>query len=528
MRRFFARAVFLLKLAACLAVVSAAERSDAALRNRYSFTTDATDSIAGQNGILIGSNGSFTGGQLVLANTGQGSQDPGADGAYLDLPNGIISSAAAAGTSGALTVEMWLTMQTNRDWAAAFSAGNSINGEGTADCCNDDQPYIQIIPRSGDSGQGNDFRVTTNSYGGSEGWVDDNGAGNGTDLTVGKKEHVVAVFDQSAGAPGNVTVYRNGSLVGTSPIAANLNLSTFKRANNTGGDVNIWLGRSQWPDSLAAASYDELRIYSHALTAQEALVDAVFGPDVVGATGIPSIEVNKLTGAITLKNNATAPLKLEYYSITSAAGALKTSSWSSLDDQNYNAIDGNDAGTAAGDSPGEGWDEAGGSNTHQLIEYFLGLNGSVLAPNAALNLGNAYNPALFAGANGDLVFQFAVPGVPDGSLFTAPVIYVNTLLPGDYNHNGVVDAGDYVVWRKTLGQTGSGLNADGDNNGVVNGDDYAVWRANFGVGSGSASVLASAAVPEPAALALIGLLGVSVLACRGAKLAQCSLGSSCS
>ena len=81
MRRFFARAVFLLKLAACLAVAFAAERCDAALRNRYSFTTDATDSIAGQNGILIGSNGSFTGGQLVLANTGQGSQDPGADGA---------------------------------------------------------------------------------------------------------------------------------------------------------------------------------------------------------------------------------------------------------------------------------------------------------------------------------------------------------------------------------------------------------------------------------------------------------------
>ncbi len=26
--------------------------------------------------------------------------------------------------------------------------------------------------------------------------------------------------------------------------------------------------------------------------------------------------------------------------------------------------------------------------------------------------------------------------------------------PGDYNHNGTTDAADYVVWRKTLGQTG--------------------------------------------------------------------------
>lgn len=509
MRRRFSKLGSKSIAAALVVAVLTASHAHAALRNRYSFTTDATDSIGGQNGVLMGTNGSFSGGQLVLANTGQGSQNPGTDGAFLDLPNGVVSSAAAAGTSGVVTVEMWITMQANRDWAAAFTAGNSINGENTSDCCNDDQPYIQIIPRTGDGAQGNDLRVTTNSYGGAEGFVDDQGAGNGTDLTIGRKEHVVAVFDQSAGMPGNVTVYRNGTSMGTSPMAANLNLNNFQRADASGGDVNVWLGRSQWPDSLVAASYDELRIYSHALTADDALADMVFGPDVVGATAIPSIEVNKSTGAITLKNNAAAPVKLEYYSIASAAGALKTSTWSSLDDQNYNAVDGSDVGSTPGDTPGEGWDEAGGSNANQLIELFLGAAGSTLAPNATLNLGSAYNTSIFGGANGDLVFKF---GVLNGSLVTAPVTYVSTGVAGDYNHNGVVDAADYVVWRKTLGQTGAGLAADGDNNGTVNSADYAIWRGNFGLSGSGAGVGNSATVPEPAtisivALSLMGIIG---------------------
>lgn len=504
MRRILSQ-LGLLLTTATIAVATLGPQAEAALRNRYSFTTDATDSVGGQNGTLFGTNGSFAGGQLVLANTGEGSANPGAAGAYLDLPNGLISSASAADISGAVTVEMWITMSANRNWAAAFSAGTSINGENTSDCCNDDQPYIQIIPRTGDGGQGNDFRVTTNSYGGPEGWVDDAGAGDGTDLAIGRKEHVVAVFDQSAGMPGNITVYRNGSLMGTADIAANLNLNTFLKADNTGGDHNVWIGRSQWPDPLVAASVDELRIYSHAVSVQEALAGTVYGPNVTGATAIPSIEVNKNTGMISLKNPTAAPVSLEYYSITSAAGALKTDTWNSLDAQNYNAVDGPDPGTIAGDSPGEGWDKAGGSNANQLIEAFLGSAGSVLAANATLNLGAAYNTATFGAANGDLVFRF---GIANGPLITAPVTYVSSAVPGDYSGNGVIDAADYTRWRDTLGANVTpGSGADGSGNGVIDQADYNVWKNAFVGGGGSVS---GAAVPEPTSLALL-LVAASAL-----------------
>jgi hypothetical protein len=71
---------------------------------------------------------------------------------------------------------------------------------------------------------------------------------------------------------------------------------------------------------------------------------------------------------------------------------------------------------------------------------------------------------------------------------------VPTFAPGDYNQNGVVDAADYVVWRKTLGDTVvepfSG--ADGNGNSMIDESDYQVWRSNFG------ATLRVTAAPVPA------------------------------
>ena len=64
-------------------------------------------------------------------------------------------------------------------------------------------------------------------------------------------------------------------------------------------------------------------------------------------------------------------------------------------------------------------------------------------------------------------------------------------LAGDYNGNGVVDAGDYVVWRKGLGTTYTQA-------------DYDIWRAHFGQTAGSGlGTIANAAVPEPTTSVLL-------------------------
>jgi hypothetical protein len=54
---------------------------------------------------------------------------------------------------------------------------------------------------------------------------------------------------------------------------------------------------------------------------------------------------------------------------------------------------------------------------------------------------------------------------------------------GDYNNNGFVDAADYVVWRKTLGQQvlNGGDGADGDMSETIDEGDYDFWRSRFGL-----------------------------------------------
>jgi hypothetical protein len=95
-------------------------------------------------------------------------------------------------------------------------------------------------------------------------------------------------------------------------------------------------------------------------------------------------------------------------------------------------------------------------------------------------------------------------------------------VPGDYNHNGVVEADDYTLWRKTLGQavaTGSG--ADGNLDGLVDQADYTMWKSHFGQTSGSgtgSSFLAGSAVPEPSATwAAIELLSLILIGPRRAN-----------
>jgi hypothetical protein len=93
---------------------------------------------------------------------------------------------------------------------------------------------------------------------------------------------------------------------------------------------------------------------------------------------------------------------------------------------------------------------------------------------------NEVLPSLPSGLDWDLAYN------PNSIVLSV----VSTGLPGDYNGNGVVDAADYVVWRKT----------DGSQAG------YNEWRTNFGRTAGSGSGGASpslSAVPEPAGIFLV-------------------------
>jgi hypothetical protein len=96
--------------------------------------------------------------------------------------------------------------------------------------------------------------------------------------------------------------------------------------------------------------------------------------------------------------------------------------------------------------------------------------------------------------------------LPEGVFLTSALAESLLPLAGDYNHNGVVDAADYTVWRDHLGQSFSLTNENpaAATPGVVDVEDYAFWKSHFGesLGSGSGAT-ANAAVPEPATLVLL-------------------------
>jgi hypothetical protein len=125
--------------------------------------------------------------------------------------------------------------------------------------------------------------------------------------------------------------------------------------------------------------------------------------------------------------------------------------------------------------------------------------------------------------------------VPDGEIHnfsgTIELLERIAVLPprGDFNQNGAIDAADYVVWRKSVGQTGAGLAADvagtlfDSPNNIVDEHDYGFWRARFGeqsvtAASGSAQPIPSA-VPEPTALVLA--LAGALFILRGSSSYSC-------
>jgi hypothetical protein len=78
------------------------------------------------------------------------------------------------------------------------------------------------------------------------------------------------------------------------------------------------------------------------------------------------------------------------------------------------------------------------------------------------------------------------------------IVSLRDTLPGDFTGNGVVDAADYVAWRRGLGTP-------------YTQDHYYQWRAHFGEpAGGNAEATGSAAVPEPGALVLL-IVGIAAV-----------------
>ncbi len=226
----------------------------AALLHRYSFTTDAKDSVGTADGTLV--NGATVNGGVLVLNGQQ---------AYLDLPNGLLANLTN------ITIETWLTDNSSGNWARIYDFGSSSAGEnfpiGTGA---NGTRYMFLTPRSSFGNLRGAYTVT--GGGGGEQIVE----WTGIPLSPGAPHHVVWASD-AATRLGRL--YVDGMLVGS-------NTSVTITPAQLEPTVNNWIGRSQFSaDAFLNASIDEFRIYDMALTAQEVEQDFQLGPDLAPQSG---------------------------------------------------------------------------------------------------------------------------------------------------------------------------------------------------------------------------------------------------
>ena len=239
------------------------------LTHRYSFTNDASDSVAGADGMLRG-NATVSGGALSLVNDPTGALGRGN---YLELPGNLIDGYPA------LTIEAWVAVDINGVWPRIFDFGNYNSGGGG-------DSYLFLSPHTGDT----TTRLAIKSAGiDGENTVD---LGATVGVLDGKgPRHIVAVVDPAQQQMG--TLYLDGALAGT---------NAFTKQLSTIDDVHNFVGRSMFTgDSFLNGTVDELRIYYGALDASQVAADYAAGPDVVvPLPQIPTLGVSLSNGNVVL------------------------------------------------------------------------------------------------------------------------------------------------------------------------------------------------------------------------------------
>ncbi len=209
-----------------------------ALAHRYSFASDAWDSIGMAHGTLMG-NAVLTNGALKLT---------GAPGGYVNLPGGLVSG------SSALTVEFWASFGNNGDWARVFDFGTPQNSWGS--------DFVFYSPQA--SGMQR-LGIYTSVYPSTTVNLDIAGSLNH------RQVYVACIVDPLG---RYMAVYTNGAL----------QKALYAPVPQLSGVSKAWsfIGRSMFAvDAWLNGTIDELRIYDTRLTPEEIALNYLSGPDVL-------------------------------------------------------------------------------------------------------------------------------------------------------------------------------------------------------------------------------------------------------
>jgi hypothetical protein len=206
------------------------------LAHRYSFTTDANDSVGTAHGALQGS-ATVAGGALVLDGSG---------GTYVELPPGLLEG------YNAVTIDSWVTFNTSPSWIRLWYFGDDRANE------------FYLSPSF--SG------ATVHSL--QTGFPVNGGSRSLAPIWENQTLHVTCVYGN-----GTIAIYTNGIL----ESVGNSNLGRMDQIGNSFS----WIGRSPYADPFMNCSVDEFRVYRGRLAPDEILALDVLGPNALLSTVAP-------------------------------------------------------------------------------------------------------------------------------------------------------------------------------------------------------------------------------------------------
>ena len=253
-------------------------RNQSVLAHRYSFTSDANDSVGSANGTLVGT-ANISAGQVQL---------DGGSGDYVNLPGGLLSS------YGSATMDVWATIDASQQhWSRLFQFADV--GPATAN-----ELYFAPAWNSAADSAFASFGV---AFGGAN-------LGPQPPAMVGQTVHLTCVVGD-----GSMELYTNGVLYLSGSITA---------PASQAGTIGSWIGYSPYGDPGITGSVDEYRIYQGRLAPEEIVASDLLGPD----------QTLSSSASVTAKPNAgqvllSWPLASAGFSVQSSTG-LSGANWVTL------------------------------------------------------------------------------------------------------------------------------------------------------------------------------------------------------
>ncbi|HEY1786840.1 MAG TPA: LamG-like jellyroll fold domain-containing protein, partial [Verrucomicrobiae bacterium] len=281
------------------------------LQHRYSFVSDATDSVGGANGSIAAPNGgtaaTISNGLHLPGNTHNKFGYSG----YVSLPAGLLT------TTTNLTVECWVTQNQGNNWAEIWDFGSSGSQNFALipyPVNNNNNMEVAFTPNGGEADLQSSILFPNNS------------------------EQYVCVTYNYANLTGNL--YLNGNLVASQTLPGTS--YTPGLIGGSGGTTEDMLGNDVYGDDQFSGTVYEFRIWNGVVSPLYLLVSAAAGPGYVETNLIPE----SLT--ITVTNSAMTAGLTQQAAVTgaflNASGVTVTGYATNWTSSNQNVLTVNNAG----------------------------------------------------------------------------------------------------------------------------------------------------------------------------------------